>query len=103
MQATVAPLVSSWTRSVRAWLFCRFCGKGIFTPAIRLMTIRTCSRSAAVAEETAAPITSALANASTLTVCDMRDPFWQAGTRGCPTTAVALTHGERQAKPADVL
>ena len=53
-------------RSVCATMFRRFSGYGIFTPEIRLMTIRTCSRSAAVADVRPAPITSAHAHASVL-------------------------------------
>jgi hypothetical protein len=68
--ATVEPFVSSWTRSVRAKLLRRFSGKGIFTPAIRLMTMRTCSRSAASMVNWK-PTVRAPARAIVLSVCDM--------------------------------
>src|SRR5262245_30931798 len=82
MQATVAPFVSRTTRCVREVLLRKFCGNGIFTPAIRLMTVRTCSRSADCAEGRAAPNTSAIARV--LIVVDMGILSAQAGTHGCP-------------------
>src|SRR5262247_1619825 len=41
------------------------------------MTIRTCSRSAACADEKAVPKTSMLASENALIDWDIRDPFWE--------------------------
>src|SRR5438093_10609541 len=98
----VAPLVSRSTRSVRAVLLCRFCGNGIFTPAIILMTIRTCSRSAACAEQR--PITSAVASEKVLIVRDIERSFLD--ERGTPTDAMPRLRsrmGEPQPQQIDLL
>src|SRR5215467_13231318 len=91
----VAPLVSRSTDSVREVLLRRFCGNGIFTPAIILMTMRTCSRSAACAEER--PTRSAVASKKVLIECDIERSFLDG--RGTPTDAMPRLRpriGERQ-------
>src|SRR6202035_2252342 len=54
MQPVVAPSRSSHTRSVRARLRSKFSGNGILTDVTRLMALRTSSRSAALAQVSAA-------------------------------------------------
>src|SRR5262249_15922149 len=56
----------------------------IFTPEIRLMTIRTCSRSAACAEGSTAPITSAVAIARVRIARVITDPFLEGQPAGLP-------------------
>jgi hypothetical protein len=68
-------LVSSTTNPFRDRLLRSFSGNGILTPAITLMTARTCARSAAPAGANANAPIRAVESASVLNVCVMRDPF----------------------------
>src|SRR5580693_1768498 len=54
MQPVVAPSRSNHTRSVFARFRCKFSGNGILTDVTRLMALRTSSRSAALAQVSAA-------------------------------------------------
>src|SRR5258705_5915650 len=71
MHALVEPLESSWTRSVRDRLLLSLGGNGIFTPATRLITIRTCSRSAACDGVSTRQIGKLHANANAMIFCDI--------------------------------